>query len=236
MHLIYFDEVKYDPPNQTSFWLGGICVPHLEVQGIERELNEISFDAFGSQNLEKSTEFHGIEICRGSGNFKGRPYNDRLEILKRLLTVAARPTISRLYVKINPKNIVASSTPPDKIAFMYFVEQADDLLSSKETLGMLFGDYDEPSISPSVASLAEYRLGVTRWARGKRIRNIIDTVHYAKSHHSRLIQLADVFLYCLQFHAQNNSAPWRQGIDSVISGSGMLACRRKIWPLRAEWP
>ena len=70
MHLLYYDEVKYDPPNQKSFWLGGICIDHVLVKDIEEQVNRISLEAFGSPYLSKNTEFHGFEVCRGKGNFK----------------------------------------------------------------------------------------------------------------------------------------------------------------------
>jgi hypothetical protein len=236
LHLLYYDEVKYDPPNQTSFWLGGVCAEHTAIPAIENELNQISADVFGSPLLEKETEFHGIEVCRAKGNFKGRDFDERLEILRRLLVVAARDDVCRIRIKINPKYITHSPDSPDEIAFMYFIEQAESLLAEKDSLGMVFGDYDEPVIGKSVASLSQFRRGGTRWARAKGIERIIDTVHFAKSHHSRMIQLADVFLYCTQFHDQINTSPWRKAFEKVIAASGVLNCHKsRTWPLEPYW-
>ena len=125
---------------------------------------------------------------------------------------------------------------PSEIAFMYLVEQADSYFTSKESMGMIFGDYDEPIIGRSVASLSEFRRGGTNWARGKEIGNIIDTVHFAKSHHSRLIQLADVFLYCTQFLGHANDSNWRKAIAGVIQKSGIEFCQRsRYWPNEPFW-
>ncbi|RUU53912.1 DUF3800 domain-containing protein, partial [Mesorhizobium sp. M2C.T.Ca.TU.002.02.1.1] len=196
----------------------------------------VSQEAFGSRLLSKQTEFHGIEICRGSGNFKGYDFGDRLAILQKLLGIIACEDVCRIRVKINPENITHSSDAPDEIAFMYFIEQADSLFKEKGSLGMVFGDYDDAAIGKSVASLSQFRKGGTRWARGKEIGNIIDTVHFAKSHHSRMIQLADVLLYCLQFHHQSNKVPWRKAVDDAIVASGVLTCQRtREWPIEKFW-
>lgn len=236
MHLLYYDEVKYHPPKQTSFWLGGICVHADTVSLIEREINLISERAFGISTLSKATEFHGIELCGGRGNFKGRNFDERLEILRDLLAIAAREDVYRVYVRILPENITHSSTAPDEIAFMYLIEQADSLFKQLGTVGMLFGDYDEPNIGLSVASLSLYRRGGTNWRRGTDIENIIDTVHFARSHHSRMIQLADIFLYCLQFYCQPNTQSWRQKIQKIIEESGIRSCKRsRVWPTEARW-
>ncbi|WP_119166210.1 DUF3800 domain-containing protein [Algihabitans albus] len=236
MYLLYYDEVKHEPPKQTSFWLGGICDSAEVVPALEAELNEISQDAFGSATLSRDTEFHGIELCRGKGNFKGRNFDERLEYLKRILNIISRDDIQRVYIRIIPENITHSSKPPDEIAFMYLIEKADSLFKKLGTVGMLFGDYDEPNIGTSVASLSLYRQGGTRWERGRDIENIIDTVHFARSHHSRMIQLADVFLYCLQFYHQDNSARWRKAIEEVIDNSGIRKCQEKrVWPSEPTW-
>lgn len=236
MHLFYYDEVKYHPPAQTSYWLGGISVSSEVVAELEEEVNSISQDAFGSKILKKDTEFHGIELCRGRGNFKGVDEAQRLEYLRRLLKIVARDDVYRVHVEIRPDNITHSTKPEDEIAFMYLVEKVNELFSEHQTIGMMFGDYDEPAIGTSVASLSQFREGGTSWQRGKQIDKVIDTVHFARSHHSRMIQLADIFMYCLQFAYQPNTAPWRARIAKVITDSGMVACAKtRTWPTQARW-
>jgi hypothetical protein len=236
MHLIYYDEVKHDPPNQNSFWLGGICAPVEIVAELEAAMNEISRDAFGDATLKRETEFHGIELCRGKGNFKRRPFDERLDYLRRILEIIGREDLHRIYIRIIPENIAFSRKPPEEIAFMYLIEKVDNLLKELGTLGMMFGDYDEPNVGSSVASLSRYRQGGTDWHRGRDIENIVDTVHFARSHHSRMIQLADVFLYCLQFSTQDNTAHWRNSISEVIDASSLRVCKRfKVWPTSSVW-
>ena len=236
MHLLYYDEVKHDPPNQPSYWLGGIAVPHELVPEIEDAINDVAEKAFGSRLLSKESELHGIELCRGKGNFKGRDFDERMDLLDELLAIAAREDICRISVRINPANITHASDSPAEIAFMFFIECAESLFAEKNTLGMLFGDYDEPIIGTSVATLSQFRRGGTRWARAKDINHIIDTVHFAKSHHSRMIQLADIFLYCTQFSWQPNESKWRMAIAKKIVASGILRCSRsRDWPQEAYW-
>lgn len=236
MHLLYYDEVKYDPPDQKSFWLGGICTSCDIISRLETDMSAVSQDAFGSSALVKHTEFHGIELCRGKGNFKGKSLEERIELLRRILAILASDDIYRGYVRIIPENMTHTTTKPDEVAFMYLVEKADMLFKQLGTVGMLFGDYDEPNIGSSVADLSRYREGGTQWVRGRRIENIIDTVHFARSHHSRMIQLADVFLYCLQFSLQSNDAPWRKKIVTAINESGIRNCRfSRVWPSEPIW-
>lgn len=160
----------------------------------------------------------------------------RLQVLDQLLAIIARDDVLRVYVRIIPGNITHTSMPPDEIAFMYLVEKVDALFKENHSLGMMFGDYDEPVIGSTVASLSQFREGGTSWSRSKEIDNIIDTVHFARSHHSRMIQLADVYLYCLQFMLGNNKSNWRSQVAERIEASNVqkpTACR--VWPSEAQW-
>lgn len=108
MHLIYYDEVKFDPPEQLSYWLGGICVSHELIPEIEAQVSAIAERAFGSAVLSKESEIHGIELCRGKGNFKGRDFGERLTLLSELLAIIAREDVMLIRVKVNPANITHS--------------------------------------------------------------------------------------------------------------------------------
>ncbi|WP_366513996.1 DUF3800 domain-containing protein [Planktotalea sp.] len=84
--------------------------------------------------------------------------------------------------------------------------------------------------------MSEFRLGGTKWSRKHEITNIIDTVHFAKSHHSRLIQLADIYMYCQQFMSQPNTSYARQKIATIIIESGILKTDIiRVWPSEASW-
>lgn len=236
MILFYYDEVKYHPPEQESFWLGGIGAKAEIVSELEDQVNLISQEAFGSKLLNKTNEFHGKEICRGKGLFKGKPEEFRLDILEKLLAIIGREDVFRVHIEIRPGNITHSTKPHDEIAFMYLTEQINSLLQENDTIGMMFGDYDEPAIGTSVASLSKFREGGTEWRRSKEIDRIIDTVHFAKSHHSRMIQLADIFLYCLQFFYGRNDAPWRKRVADVITASKIYNCSKsRTWPVEGIW-
>lgn len=235
MYLFYYDEVKYHPPVQESFLLGGVGLHHIEAISVEDKLSTIAERVFGTRSLERSKEFHGKEIFQGKGAFKGIPSADRLEILKDLLSVCAAEQIVRFYIAIHPKNFVVSQVP-DEVAFMFLVEQINDFLEGKGEYGMIFGDYDEPAIGPSVISLSRYRQGGTNWSRGKKIDRLIDTVHFAKSHHSRLVQLADVFLYARQFFKFNQDGYWKEQFNKAIIESGVLNCKIvRSWPQEKVW-
>ncbi len=67
-------------------------------------------------------------------------------------------------------------------------------------IGMLIGDRESDSLASKYAeSLSNWRNHRTEYHMGTEIRHLIDTVHFTHSHLSRLLQLADVHLWCRQF-------------------------------------
>lgn len=226
LFLIYFDEVKHDPPVQEAQLFGGIAVKDIDAQDIEDKMNDLADKYFGSKLLSKDTEFHAKDIVQGKVNCKGRNPEDRIEILEGLLDILGEPSVFKIYARITPSK-VAFPTDPERDTFMFFVEKTEAFLKSRSDIGMLFGDYDHKMVTPSITNLSQYRINTTSWALGRKISCLVDTVHFAHSHHSRLVQLADVYVYCMQYTMLPSSSYWRTRFyDTIRSKSGSL------WPTK----
>ena len=234
MLLVYYDEVKYEKGVQPAHWFGGVALHIDDIGSIEAEINRLSKDVFGSSVLSTETEFHAKDIFHGKKNFKGISFEERLEILEELVKITAYETVHGIFSRVEIEKVKFISTPAEgeDLAFMYFIEKADELLKKNKCYGMLIGDYDEPNIGPSVANLSKYRTDGTKFSFGRAIHNLVDTVHFAKSHHSRLIQLADVDLYCRQFMHHENKTNSRKAFLEVIKrhGSGRFPRKYKDYP------
>lgn len=234
MYLVYYDEVKYEKGKQPAHWFGGVAIHVDDIEKIENSLNELARSVFGNSLLSTDTEFHAKDIFHGKKNFKGRPFDQRLDILDQLLELTALREVHAIYsrVEIDRVKYVASPAEGEEVTFMYFVEKVDAFLKQKKCFGMLIGDYDEPNIGPSVANLSKFRDQGTKFTHGRDITKLVDTVHFAKSHHSRLIQLADIDLYCRQFLHQDNSSNSRSALKEKIQkhGAGRFPRKYKDYP------
>lgn len=100
------------------------------------------------------------------------------------------------------------------------------------------GDKDDDAVTEAVISLAKYKVQGTGWRQGRVIRNIVDTAHFARSHHSRLIQLADIFVYLLQFmHGPTEGSAARRAFRAYLreeTGLGSM-CQSRVWPIQPFW-
>lgn len=229
MHLFYFDEVKFERGQQDSYWLGCIGVTAEDAQSVTQEVSDLAYEVFATKELIAESEFHGIDLARSKGRFKG-DYDRAFSTLCRLLKVLASDKIIRGYIRVNPARMRVADY--EKTAFMFLLEQIQQLLEERNSVGMLFGDYDDKGlVSKIVREFSRYQNYGTEWRGARKIDRVIDTIHFARSHHSRLIQLADVYLYCSQFMARDNQSFWRLRLAKAIESSGMQSTTfAKNWP------
>ena len=103
--------------------------------------------------------------------------------------------LGRIVVRIDPTKMVASEYT-DK-AFMFFVERVNGLMKRHRSLGMIIADHDQEVVWKNVSGLSNYKRSGTDFYFGTVIDRVVDTVHHTHSHHSRLIQLADVYAYSM---------------------------------------
>ena len=234
MHLIYYDEVKYESGRQPAHWFGGVAIHTDDIGGVEAAVNELSREVFGTSLLTPNTEFHAKDIFHGKKNFKGADFDKRLEILEKLVEITASDCVHSIYSRVEPEKVrfISKTSEVEELTFMYFIEKVDEFLRSRQSYGMLIGDFDEPNIGPSVANLSKFRQDGTKFTHGREITQLLDTVHFAKSHHSRLIQIADVDLYCRQFIRQKNTTHSRRALEDILRkhSSGRFPRKYKDYP------
>lgn len=230
MYVIYFDEVKNRPYKQRYYRVGALAVPINIAISIEQKVNELSNEVFGSPLLSEDTEFHGNPLLCGKGLFKNFDSTQRQEIHQNLLAIIdSFEEVLKINIRVDFKKYYAS-IGINEMAFIFLVEKANELMKERSDFGLLIGDYDDPIIDTSIKQLSEYRENGTPY-KSKNIKNLIDTVHYAKSHHSRFIQLADIYVHSLQLQEKKCTLPTSLGIQEFIrSLNNRFPQKYKHWP------
>jgi hypothetical protein len=200
MHLIYFDEVKFEETWHPYYRLAGIVVPHTRVPDLEEKVNVLSAEIFGNRYLTKDTEFHSTDLLSGKANFKHRRIEERLKAWETLLDIIDCDDVLRIDVRIDPARMYASDAieRTETEAFMHIVERSNRLMEKYNSTGLLVRDYEKDVITDTIFSLSYYRQHGTKYQFGTEITHLIDTVHFVHSHHSRMLQLADVYSFARQ--------------------------------------
>lgn len=186
MYVTYFDEVKANPSHgQLSYWVGGICVKMDHIAGLEEQANKIASEWFKTQELTTATEFHGKALYFGTYPTKDWKPDRRLKILLALVDIIAQPNVvRRVYAKMNVDKLQLPEKAAE-FAFAHFCERVQMLVGDNKT--MLIGDMDAHQANRTIQEFQRYRIKGTPWEYGIKIPSIIDCVHFAHSHHSRMI-------------------------------------------------
>jgi hypothetical protein len=230
MYVTYFDEVKADPDQgQHSYWVGGICVKMDHIAGLEQQINKIAQEWYKNQELTLATEFHGKALYFGSYPNKNWKPERRLKVLMALVDIIAQPNVvRRVYAKMN----VAKLYAPEKAAeyaFAHFCERVQMLVGDTKTL--LIGDMDAHQANKTIQEFQQYRIKGTPWEYGIKIPSIIDCVHFAHSHHSRMIQLADIYLFAATHRFSGRKGEMADKFSQELATRDIGPHRYKDWPI-----
>ena len=231
MYLVYLDEIKNDGVQEPYYWLCGIAISEDDIDGVESSLSTIASDYFGSSLLDVSTEFHATHIIQGKGPYRGRDVTGRFNVIKNLANViSAHPNIGRIEVRINPTRL--SSEECQKVAFMYFVERVEQLMCVRKSRALLIADHDAQFVGANVRNLSAYRASGTDFEYGQSIDHIVDTVHHTHSHHSRLLQLADIYAYSMAICQKDNLTHLRKEYADYVRklDNFFFPSKYKYWP------
>lgn len=235
MLITYFDEVKFEPGKQPYYWLGALTVSAAAIRRLEQQVSELSKECFRNAALGKDTEFHACDVFHRKHNFK--KWNDlakRLEVLQRLATILDSETeLAKIYVRLDPSNMLSTDDMEGK-AFMFLVERVESYLRAKQAPGILIGDRESETVANVFTeNLSRYRRDGTSYYFGVELRQLIDTVHFTSSHHSRMLQLADLYVWLLQLcRAGDQGKHARRYLIDYVSKQTKLRAPTKY----KEWP
>jgi hypothetical protein len=210
MYLTYVDEIKNDGSQEPYYWLCGLAISEDDIERVEGSLNGIAKAYFVTSLLDVTSEFHATQIIQGKGPFKGRDITGRLDLIKQLASVISRhPDIGRIRIRLNPARMPAGDC--QKVAFMFLVERVEQLMCARKSRALLIVDHDAQFVGANVRNLSSYKACGTDFEYGQSITHIVDTVHHIHSHHSRLLQLADIYAYSMSICQQENLKHVRRG-------------------------
>ena len=204
MKLIYLDEAgntgsKADP-DQPIHMIGSLIVDEARVRAIEIRLNALAdrcrtlIQAAGCPVPTDPIEFHGADIYGGRGLFKPISPADRITVCADIIAACRDEEATFGHCAIDKMRL--ASGHPHMRCFQFTLERLQDHLSRTGDLGLLIADEHRELEEDIIQDLAFSKEFATAWGyRPTPIRNVIDTVHFVKSRHNRLVQACDVLTY-----------------------------------------
>ncbi len=206
MKLIYIDEAgntgtKADP-DQPIHMIGTLIVDQSQVRGIEVKLNEIaercavSITSSGHKVSADAVEFHGTDLFGGNKVFRHMKPAERITVCGEIIAVCKAEKAIFGSCAIDKFKLWGGH--PHMRCFQFTLERVQDYLTVVNGLGLIVADEHRELEEEMIHDLAFSKRVSTGWGwRPTPITSIVDTVHFVKSRHNRLVQACDVLTYFL---------------------------------------
>ena len=198
MLLAYVDE-SYDA-KWPVYWIAALVCPERVVGPLAAGLDAVVEKAAGSYSgIGAAAELHGHALLHGKDDWKPMApmvrarigvYNDAFDVIAShdvqvMIRGVHVPALKRRYV--NPHH-------PHTVVLQHLLERVDIYAEAEGQPTLVIAD--------EVDRANEYRRDLWRYQRqstpgylSRRLTSIVDTIHFAPSHASRLVQAADLIAY-----------------------------------------
>jgi hypothetical protein len=216
--FVYIDESF----NKNEFWVTGLVVPETGAIALESALEEVVAKAAASFGVSPRAELHGNDLMQGKADWVNlaQMFRARFGVfLNALNAIATIPDIHAYSFGLDlaaQKRRYVNPLPPRQVLIGHLAQRCHTRLQVGEVLA-LFVD-DNPTQVGIRAHVREFKTNRT-WSRfdSRPLRNVLDTVYFAPSSESRLLQAADLVSYA---HFRARTTP---------STSGSYAAGQQAW-------
>jgi hypothetical protein len=193
--LAYVDESYTD----KWFAMAALLVDGPDAVALTSELDEVAASAAKAYRLDCGVELHGHEIFHAGGAWKDTPVRARVGVFDDVIeAIAARnvTVIARAMDMVGQRARYPAPDPPHAVVLQHLLERVDECVTNLGEHALVIADEVDGQASHR-ADLSGYREVGTTGYRSRKLSRIVDTLHFAPSHASRLVQAADVitFLY-----------------------------------------
>lgn len=196
MLLTYVDE-SY---TRERYLLAALVVPEEAANSLTAALDGVVARAMADFGVPSSSaELHGYDLVAGKGDWDrlASKVRARIAVYDRALRAVADHDVAIVIRSIDVARLHARYTAPDhphSIALTHLIERVDELAAAAGELALVIAD-EVDGQDDYRRDLWRYQRGRTWGYRSRRITQIVDTIHFAPSASSRLLQAADLIAY-----------------------------------------
>jgi hypothetical protein len=195
--LAFLDESK----SAKAYYLTALIVPDTEAIALAQDLDrvvEYAQDTYGG--VAARAELHAHPLVDGSGDWKRLKHkvNARIDIYDRAIAaVAARPVEVRIrgVEMAGLKRNYGASADPHGTALTFVLERVQWSAADHDDVALVIADEVRGREAGYRSALRRYQESGTWGWRSTTLDRIVDTLHFAPSSDSRLLQAADLVAY-----------------------------------------
>lgn len=194
--FVYVDE-SFD---EQEFWVTGLIVPEEQAIALETALDRVVQKAADAYGVSPRAELHGNDLMNGKkdwvaldGKFRAR-FGVFLEALDAIAVIPGIRAFAFGVDRVAQERKYVNPLPPRQVLIGHLAQRCHRLLGKGQALA-LFVD-ESPKQADIRAHVRDFKKNGT-WSKYDRrpLTKILDTVYFAPSCESRLLQAADIVSY-----------------------------------------
>lgn len=196
MLLAYVDESFSD----DWYFMAALLCDGPAVQAISAGLDDVVDKAVRAHGVAEDSELHGYELFQGKGWWEGTPPRVRIGVYHQAFKIIGAHAHALILRGVHSARLKARygtrASPPHSVVLQHLLERVDDHARIHGRHVLVIAD-EVGEQSRHRSSLIRYRRHGTRGYRARKLDRIVDTLHFAPSYASRMIQAIDLitFLY-----------------------------------------
>lgn len=199
MLLGYVDE-SY---NHDFYYMVALLCPDNVLQGLAAELDAVTTKAAEAhEGVAPDAELHGYELFHGKADWEalgGKP-RARIAVYRDVFTAIAAFPVHVIVRGVNRKRLTARygdrADDPHSLVLQHLLERIDECARAHHELALVIADeLSQNDQQQHRDDFRLYRTSGTFGYRGHRLDHIVDTLHFAPSKASRLVQAADMVAF-----------------------------------------
>jgi hypothetical protein len=233
--LTYLDE-SY---TTARYFIAGLLVPDGQARSLTSALDNVVEEASWKHGrISATAELHGHEIVSATGLWKNlKPdISARISIYNSALQAIADHDVKIIIRSVDviglDKRHPDGHDHPHSVVLTHLIERIDEYASSVDQNALLIADEVDGQASYR-RDLWEYQRSATWGYRSRQITRVIDTLHFAPSSSSRLVQAADLIAFLARrIAAHTETDPRAKQAYTLMWGR----IEPKVWHDGCWWP
>ncbi len=225
-----------DESNHRDFYgFAAVIADEFVTKSLTASLNKIMDQAAIDFGIPRTTEFHGWPMFHGHEEWAKVGARARVGMFSKVVDAILDENVTVLLRGVREGRLRARQSrenypvnfPPEQVCFQHILQRANQVAANKRTHALVIAD-NRSDRDRHRERFATYQ---TQGTPGVYMRTtldrLLDTVHFAPSHQSRMLQAADIlaFVYRRRVTVIENDPRSRRAMErlwSLIDSSGKV--------------
>lgn len=230
MLLTYVDE-SY---SKDCYHVAGIAVHHDAVRSLEIALHDVVARAADDWDMcDGDAELHGYPLLHGEQDWSAAKPRQRIAIYRWAFDAIAAHDVRIFLCGVDSKRLrkrYARPKDPHDVCLQHLLERVDSYAKRTDQEALIIAD-ELHEHDRRRHDLRDYKTSGTPGFLSSRLPRIVDTIHFAPSHHSRLIQAADLiaFLHHRRTTQKESDPRAQKANDELWARIGPRIQHQRLW-------